>query len=564
MDLILSLLQQLSVYLVIAYLLSKTPIFMPLLTLSGGWSQRLLCYGIFSIFCILGTYLGLQVQGAIANTRAIGAVMGGLIGGPMVGFFVGLTGGLHRYFMGGFTDLACMISTTTEGLFAGLLHAYMIKRGQPEQLFRPKVVFMVMVFAEALQMMIILLVAQPFDQAFVLVSAIALPMTITNALGGALFMSIIEDRKIIYENYSTAFSNKALKIAQRSVGILDQGFNNQSTSIIAQIVYEETGVGAVSITDCNEILAFVGIGADHHLPGTPISSSYTREAIDEAKIIYANGYDITYRCSLDHNCRLGSVLVIPVLDGNEQVIGTIKLYEPKQKLFSTINLSLGEGIAKLISNQVLSGRYQVQQNLLIQAELKLLRAQINPHFLFNTLNTINAVIKRDPDKARALIGHLSQFFRRNLRQQSDTIPLEEELEHINDYLKIELARFGDRLTVNINIDPALLSFKLPPFSLQPLIENAIKHGTSSLLACGNITLSSIIHPDHIKLVVTDNAGNYRGANKATGLGLKIVDKRLKNRFGQQYGLLMSCEPQQWTNAIISMPLPSTIQNNKSK
>ncbi|NRA82970.1 MAG: sensor histidine kinase, partial [Gammaproteobacteria bacterium] len=237
MDLILSLLQQLSVYVVIAYLLSKTPIFMPLLTLSGGWSQRLLCYGIFSMFCILGTYLGLQVQDAIANTRAIGAVMGGLIGGPVVGFFVGLTGGLHRYSMGGFTDLACMISTTTEGLLAGLFHAYMIKRGQPEQLFRPKVVFLVMFVAESLQMLIILLVAQPFDQALILVQAIALPMAIANAVGGALFMSIIEDRKVIYEKYSAAFSNKALKIAQRSVGILNQGFNSQSTSVIAQIVY---------------------------------------------------------------------------------------------------------------------------------------------------------------------------------------------------------------------------------------------------------------------------------------------------------------------------------------
>ncbi|NRA85592.1 MAG: histidine kinase, partial [Gammaproteobacteria bacterium] len=275
---------------------------------------------------------------------------------------------------------------------------------------------------------------------------------------------------------------------------------------------------AVSISDRDKILAFVGIGSDHHLPGTPISSSYTREAIDEAKIIYANGYDITYSCSLNDNCRLGSVLVIPVLDGHEQVLGTIKLYEPKQKLFST----------------------------------------------FNTLNTINAVIRRDPDQARALIQHLSQFFRRNLSQQSDIITLEEELEHINDYLKIELARFGDRLTVDIDINPGLLSLKLPPFSLQPLIENAIKHGTSSLLACGNVTISSITHPDHIELVVSDNAGNYRGSSEATGLGLKIVDKRLKNMFGQQYGLLMSCQPQQWTKATITMPHPTATSDNKGE
>lgn len=97
MELIFSLLQQLSVYLVLAYLLSKTPLFMPLTSISGRLSQRFTCYILFSLFCILGTYFGLHIEDAIANTRAIGAVMGGLLGGPVVGFAVGLTGGLHRY-----------------------------------------------------------------------------------------------------------------------------------------------------------------------------------------------------------------------------------------------------------------------------------------------------------------------------------------------------------------------------------------------------------------------------------------------------------------------------------
>ncbi len=115
MALVLSLLQQMSVYLVIAYLLSKTLAFMPLLSISGRLSHKVVCYFLFSGFCILGTYFGLGIQDAIANTRAIGAVMGGLLGGPVVGFLVGLTGGLHRYSLGGFTDLACAISTTAEG-----------------------------------------------------------------------------------------------------------------------------------------------------------------------------------------------------------------------------------------------------------------------------------------------------------------------------------------------------------------------------------------------------------------------------------------------------------------
>ena len=104
MELILSLLQQTCVYLVIAYMLSKTPLILPLLSISSRLSHKISCYVLFSLFCIMGTYFGLQINDAIANTRAMGAVMGGLFGGPVVGFAVGFTGGIHRYSLGGFTD----------------------------------------------------------------------------------------------------------------------------------------------------------------------------------------------------------------------------------------------------------------------------------------------------------------------------------------------------------------------------------------------------------------------------------------------------------------------------
>lgn len=561
MELIFSLLQQLSVYLVIAYLLSKTPLFMPLTTVSGRLSQRFSCYVLFSLFCILGTYFGLNIEDAIANTRAIGAVMGGLLGGPIVGFAVGLTGGMHRYSMGGFTDVACAISTTTEGLLGGLLHSYYVRRGQVDQLYRPFIVFTITLVAEIIQMFIILIVAEPYDKALHLVSAIALPMVIANSLGAALFMSIIQDRKTIYEKYSAAFSSRALKIAQRSVGILSQGFNEESTKKIAKIVYEETGVGAVAITDRDKILAFIGIGDDHHLPGTPISSGYTRRSIDNCELVYADGYDMPYCCSLNNRCKLGSALVIPLVGGNNDVLGTIKLYEPKRKLFSTVNLTLGEGIAKLLSNQILTGRYEQQQILLTQAELRLLQAQVNPHFLFNALNTISAIIRRDPDKARQLIQHLSQFFRRNLKQNIETVTISEELQHVRSYLEIELARFSDRLNVEIIVPDELMRVNLPTFTLQPLVENAIKHGTSSLLENGQITIRGYVFDHNLVLEVEDNAGTYQPVSEESGLGMKIVDKRLKNMFGQQYGLKMNSQPNIWTRATITLPEDKTLRHH---
>ncbi|WP_318463620.1 sensor histidine kinase [Photobacterium leiognathi] len=553
MELVISLLQQLCVYLVLAYMLSKTPIFLPLLSMSSRLSHKVICYLLFSSFCILGTYFGLHIDDAIANTRAIGAVMGGLFGGPVVGFAVGLTGGIHRYTLGGFTDLACTISTTAEGLIGGLLHVYLLKRNKGALLFNPCMVFGVTFVAEVVQMLILITVAKPFEQAYELVSTIAVPMIIANSVGAALFMSILQDRKTIFEKYSATFSRRALTIADRSVGILSTGFNSDNANKIARIIYEETNVGAVAITDQEKILAFVGIGDDHHQPNTPISSQSTLDSMAQNDIIYLDGRENPYQCSLASHCKLGSALIIPLRAGNK-VVGTIKLYEPKRKLFSTVNMSMAEGIAQLLSSQILYGDYLQQQTLLSQAEIKLLHAQVNPHFLFNALNTISAITRRDPDKARELIQNLSQFFRSNLKQNINTVTLREELAHVNAYLTIEKARFTDRLTVNIDIEDKLLDTKLPSFTLQPLVENAIKHGISEVLEGGTVEIYSKPHPQGDEIIVEDNAGNYQPpADNHVGLGMEIVDKRLSNQFGRDSALKIACEQHQFTRISFIIP-----------
>ncbi|MDN5451440.1 MAG: sensor histidine kinase, partial [Enterobacterales bacterium] len=477
-DLILSLLQQMCVYLVIAYLLSKTPLFIPLMQVTIRLPHKLVCYLTFSMFCIMGTYFGLHIDDSIANTRAIGAVLGGVLGGPSVGFLVGLTGGLHRYSMGGMTAMACMISTVVEGLVGGLLHRYMLKNNRLDLLFQPLVIAAITFLAECFQMLIILIVARPFWEAEELVENIALPMMITNTVGAAMFMQILLDRRAIFEKYTSAFSSKALQIAARAEGVMRQGFNPQNSMKVAKVLYEELGVGAVAITDREKLLAFIGIGDDHHLVGSPITSHHTHRAIELDQVVYADGNEVAYQCSVTPNCKLGSTLVIPLRGEDNRVVGSIKLYEPKNKLFSSINRTLGEGIAHLLSAQILAGKYEQQKQLLAQSEIKLLHAQVNPHFLFNALNTLSAVIRRDPDHARKLVLSLSTFFRKNLKRSSDEVTLGDEIEHVKAYLEIEKARFSDHLMIDFDIDESLMHIRLPAFSLQPIVENAIKHGTS--------------------------------------------------------------------------------------
>lgn len=552
MQLVLSLLQQMSVSLVIAYLFSKSPLLRPLANYSVRLPHKILIYVIFSCFCILGTYVGLDIDDAIANTRAVGAVLGGLLGGPLVGFLVGLTGGLHRYTLGGFTDLACAISTTCEGLLGGLVHWRLMRTNRVDALFNPRIAFFTTLYAEILQMVIILLVATPSEQALQLVRTIATPMILANSCGAALFISMIRDQQRMYEKFSRVFSAKALTIANRTLGIMTQGFTPEASRKIAHIVQEETGVGAVAITDTDKILAFIGIGEDHHKPGTPITSAITLQAIAQNKVLFADGNRRPYRCSISPQCQLGSVLVIP-LQGDQGVIGTIKLYEPKKRLFLKINHTLGEGIANLLSQQLLSGRLEQQQRLLVQSELKLVQAQINPHFLFNTLNTISAITRRDPERARQLLLHLSLFFRKNLKRQSGLTTLREEQEHCQSYLEIEQARFGERLTVINEIPPHLADMQLPSFTLQPLIENAIKHGICSLLEQGRIRLFAEEGPEGVTLCVEDNAGAWQPGPQGDGLGMSIVDRRLKSAFGERFGIQVQCEPEQWTRVSFTLP-----------
>jgi len=556
MSLILLLTQQMSLYLVLVYLVSKTPLFKFFAEAATRLPHKIFIYLIFSGFCIMATYFGEQTNDAIANTRAMGAVLGGLLGGPVTGFLVGLTGGLHRYSLGGFTDLACAISTTLEGFSAGIVSLYLRRQDKSELIYAPLLVCLVTFCAEMLQMGVILLVAQPFADAWQLVKQIALPMLLVNSIGAALFMSMVRDQKTMFDKLSSAFSTQALKIAERSVGMLSKGFNQESSTQVAQIIIEETHVGAVAITDREHLLAFIGTGADHHIPGTSISSKITQDAIDNNCVMFADGVNMAYSCSISPQCRLGSSLVIPLRCENE-VIGTIKLYEPKNKLFLNINRTLGEGIGRLLSNQILFGRFERQQNLLTQAELKLLQAQVNPHFLFNALNTIAAITKRDPLKARQLIQQLSQFLRINLKRTTGLVTISDELEHIDSYLTIEKARFIDKLNVEIDIPDLLLPFRLPAFTLQPIIENAVKHGTSHMLEQGLITVTGKIRDDLLILEVIDNAGLYKLENNSEGLGMNLVHKRIQNQFGSEFGIEVDCRKDEYTRVSIKLPYTET-------
>lgn len=555
MEILFRLTQAMSVFVVIAYLYSKSPLFKSLTADSIRTRDRIYLYLVFSSLSILGTYLGVPVQDAIANTRAIGPVLAGIIGGPLLGMAVGLTGGLHRYSLGGFTAFSCGLATTLAGTLGGIVHLYLYRTNRSELAFDPKIAFLTALSVEILEMVIILLISRPYAQAVALVQVIAGPMILSSAVGAALFMSIIRDQKNMIDRIAAVSSAKAFKIAERTLNILARGINGETAVALAKIIHQETGVGSVAITDKEKVIAFVGQGSDHHKPGNPIASMFTKTAISDNKVIFADGTNERYHCPLSDACPMNSVLVVPLHIDND-VIGTIQLFEPQNRRFLNMNKTLGEGITRLLSNQLLLSRYEMQKNLLVQSELKLLQAQVNPHFLFNSLNTIIAILRIDAARCKDLLIHLSNFFRKNLKRGSDLSTLAEELDQVNSYLQIEKARFDDRLMVDIDIDRSLLNVILPTFTLQPLVENAFKHGISNTIGQGIARIKAFREDGRALIEIEDNAGIFHEKETDDGHGIKIVDRRLKSHFGSDSGVSIFCVPNEVTRVTVKIPLES--------
>jgi two-component system LytT family sensor kinase len=207
-------------------------------------------------------------------------------------------------------------------------------------------------------------------------------------------------------------------------------------------------------------------------------------------------------------------------------------------------------------------KLESQQRLLNEARLSALTRQINPHFLFNTLNSVSSLVRTDPDKARGMIGRLSTILRRLMRNQEGLAPLRDELQFVDDYMSIELVRFGDKLRFVKDIEPDTLNHLVPSMILQPLVENSIKHGLSSKVDGGMIRVRSRLAEGCLHLQVEDDGVGIPEAKLATlfeqGIGISNVNERLKVLFGAKYRMWIDSKPGQGTLTEIEIPISRTI------
>ncbi|MDQ2776086.1 MAG: histidine kinase [Acidobacteriota bacterium] len=200
---------------------------------------------------------------------------------------------------------------------------------------------------------------------------------------------------------------------------------------------------------------------------------------------------------------------------------------------------------------------EMQRARLVEARLTALTNQINPHFLFNTLNSVSTLIRIDPDRARSMVYKLSNILRRLLRKTENFTPLREEVSFIDDYLAIEIVRFGDKLRFVKEIGENTLDRLVPSMILQPIIENSIKHGLATKVEGGTVRLRTWLEGTRLHISIDDDGVGIDESRLGTlfesGIGVSNVNERLRVLFGASYRMLIDSNPEQGTRTLIEIP-----------
>jgi len=390
-----------------------------------------------------------------------------------------------------------------------------------------------------------------------------LPLVVVSTVGIVVWVGMGRDTFKDISRQQAIQAEGILDIVIESLPHLRQGLNPESAREVSYLIFAKLEFDAVSLTDTTRILSFVGEGENHHLPGTKIKTKATQEALDTRQVQVVNNRWNIGCPYLD--CSLHSAIIAPLIV-RDQAVGALKLYYSRPKDIGELEEAVAMGLARLLSSQLELAELDTQRQATLSAELRALQAQINPHFLFNSLNTIAMFCRTKPAEARSLVLAFADFFRHTLRSPQDFISISEELEYVNNYLHLEKARFGPELVVNLSLSPEVLDLYIPPLSIQPLVENAVKHGKGGVGRRLTIELAAWSEGDHLHVEVRDDGPGFdtdvyaemrnHGPSQAHGIGIFNVHRRLRAFYGPQFAFTLSSS--KGTGSAVGFTLPMAL------
>ena len=330
------------------------------------------------------------------------------------------------------------------------------------------------------------------------------PVPVLIAAGAVFTVSIVMVIRLMMDPDSVRAlqSDAMLQLASSMIDAMGDGLTEEASQEVCELLLPNTSAIAVALTNCESVLGYAGYQEAHNPAGIAIRTSATHECIRRGKtLVLLTPEEIGLPAPIEQN-RIKAAIVEPLFVGG-RVEGTLKFYYRDPRKITETQRSIAHGFAQLLATQMAAVEMETQRKLAASMELKMLQTQINPHFLFNTINTIASFIRTDPMKARTLLREFAVFYRRTLEDSTERISLARELDQVQRYFNFELARFGDaRLAFEVNASPALLDMMVPPFLVQPLVENAIKHAMPSEGKL-TITVRADADGDDVVIVVSD-------------------------------------------------------------
>jgi len=570
-DVIYSICFNICLLVVLAFLMTKMPFVQRLLlneeeeesengrhVPAGKLGEKLILGVLFGVFCIVSDYIGIQVTGALPNARVIGVLSAGFLGGPVSGIVTTIIACIHRYviFPERISTAACVLAAMIHGVI-GCVVGYK-KKGNRQ--YSNGFLLGVTFVSETIHILMILLLTRPFSGAVEIVRVVIVPMVIINSVGMVIFFNVF---KSIFNTEDLKVASKvslAMRTADRCAPYLGHGGKeNGNSQEIINIIMEEYHCQGVALICGMEFLgrssAFDSIVLSEDNYPRLLSATKTYKTTRISKIPLPE--DAFY--PLYHN---NVVISAPIILDNSHVTALVMLVK-KNAYSYRADIEFVTGLANYFATQLKLSEMEAQKEALRRAEIQTLQSQINPHFLFNALNTISYFCREKPEKARELLLALSSYFRNMLEDIDYMVTLDTELEHVKAYTMLEEARFENRLSIEIKAKPEDLTCCVPNLILQPIVENAIHHGAMKReKGVGKVTIRVKREEKSTRIDVIDNGPgiDYRiiqslyGGEKVehTGIGLMNVQQRLVSIYGKGYGLqIVSSEA--GTNVRLNIP-----------
>lgn len=509
-----------------------------------NWKGDLLLSLIFGGIITVATAFGSMIGDYNMNTKVIAALAAGLLGGPLVGIYSSLLGCIYVYF--GSPDpafaLPSVYSLLLIGMLGGGFYPY-FQRGK----WKYKDLFVLTCFAEIVELICLLRSTVPVLEILDMLLTVSIPMILLNSIGMLMFISSFNTVFVCQELESTRQLQRASVIAKISLPLLREGLHNkENIARMASVILEETDWMGVMITDEKKVLEWKQ--KDMKFQPTDMKQKKEELLLPEIARRAMEGGSMSTLESVPKEDSwydwIGeySVLAEPFMIQN-RAVGCLLVWVKKQFVFHQSDVELLHNFGMLASSQLAMEKLEKQEQMRQKAEFKALQFQVNPHFLFNALNTISSACRENSDRARELLLTLADYFRYNLGNGAYLVPMQEEIEHVQDYLEIEKARFEENLIVTYDLDEEL-HVLIPTLILQPIVENAVRHGRGK---DGKrvVHISAREETDGYVVQVQDKGSGFdpevlkklsNGEEIGKSIGLSNVHRRMKNMYGEENGL----------------------------